>query len=133
MTSKCHSLGDLRSNLGSFGFRGEALASLCEVAGTVMITSRPSGSDSTYCKIITRGCHQKVVDSSRPRPAQGTTILISNFLYNRPVRQARIKATFDLEEIKTQLEHVALIHPQVRNLSCTCPQKSARVTKVWNT
>lgn len=113
MTSKCNSLQDLQSNLSHFGFRGEALASISDVCGTLTISSRHRDSEHTYCKVFTQGVPHKVGISRQPRASCGTTITISDFLYNRPVRRARVKPILDLEDIKTHLESIALMNYKV--------------------
>ncbi|KAJ8880612.1 hypothetical protein PR048_017082 [Dryococelus australis] len=114
MTSKCHSLKDLQSRLTHFGFRGEALASLREVTGFLTIECRPTGSDETYCKTFIRGKPYQAAVSETKRQSSGTTVTAVEFMYNLPVRRKRIKEAIDLEEIKFQLECIAVIHPQVQ-------------------
>jgi DNA mismatch repair protein MLH3 len=113
MTSKCKSLKDLQTNLCHFGFRGEALSSITEVCGTLTIVSRCRDSDETNCKVFTQGVPHHAGKSRQQRQSCGTTITVSDFLYNRPVRRARVKAALDLEEIKTHMESIALINPHV--------------------
>lgn len=113
MTSKCQSLQDLHNNLSHFGFRGEALSSISEVCGTMTIASRYRGSDETFCKVFTQGIAHRVSKSRQPRASCGTTITVADFLFNRPVRRARIKPALDFEEIKSHIESIALINPSV--------------------
>ncbi|XP_023705296.1 uncharacterized protein LOC111863317 isoform X2 [Cryptotermes secundus] len=113
MTSKCHSLEDLHNHLDQFGFRGEALASLREVSGLLTFESRPKGCDITYCKVFTHGKSHKAGISKTIRPGQGTTITVHDFMYNMPVRKQRIRSAIDLEEIKSHIECIALMHPQI--------------------
>nr|CAD7402943.1 unnamed protein product [Timema poppensis] len=113
MTSKCHTLQDLYSHLDFFGFRGEALASLRELSGILALESRPSGNEHTYCKIFTHGKSHRAGLANTKRPSVGTTVTVTDFMYNMPVRRKRIKEAVDLEEIKSQLECIALMHPQV--------------------
>jgi DNA mismatch repair protein MLH3 len=119
MTSKCHSLEDLHNHLNLFGFRGEALASVREVSGLLTFESRPKGSDVTYCKVFTHGKSHRAGISKTMRPGQGTTITVHDFMYNMPVRRQRIRSAIDLEEIKSHIECIALMHPQV-NICRTC-------------
>ncbi|KAF5297119.1 hypothetical protein FQA39_LY02699 [Lamprigera yunnana] len=111
MTSKCHSLEDLKKTK-YFGFRGEALSSICQMSKKVDIASRAKDTDSTLCKIYENGTWSSVVDI-KMRPSEGTTITITEFLYNFPVRQKRICKNLDLNETKQKLEELAIIHPTV--------------------
>lgn len=111
-TSKCHTLEDLR-NLRYGGFRGEALASLKEVASNLMIESRASDSQETYCKIFTHGKASVPTPSINSRPSKGTTVTIFDFMYNRPVRRQNISEHIDVEETRRLLQSVALVHPQI--------------------
>lgn len=117
MTSKCNSLHDLQTSLHHYGFRGEALASITEVCGTLTIVSRSHDSEETYCKVFTQGVAHPLGKSHQQRPSCGTTITVADFLHNRPVRRARIKPALDIEEIKTHMESIALINPHVSMLS----------------
>ncbi|XP_069997820.1 DNA mismatch repair protein Mlh3 [Penaeus vannamei] len=112
-TSKCHSLEDLNSNLGHYGFRGEALASLVEVAAIVDITTRPRGSVQTLTKIFAYGKEKSISVSKVPRPSVGTTITVQDFMYNMPVRRKLMKEAIDIENIRVRLESFALIHPKI--------------------
>ncbi|ROT85098.1 putative DNA mismatch repair protein Mlh3 isoform X13 [Penaeus vannamei] len=103
-TSKCHSLEDLNSNLGHYGFRGEALASLVEVAAIVDITTRPRGSVQTLTKIFAYGKEKSISVSKVPRPSVGTTITVQDFMYNMPVRRKLMKEAIDIENIRTLVE-----------------------------
>ncbi|XP_063221855.1 uncharacterized protein LOC134530698 [Bacillus rossius redtenbacheri] len=113
MTSKCHSLQDLHNRLTHFGYRGEALASLRDATGFLTIESRPIGSDETYCKTFIRGKPYRAAVSEVQRQSFGTTVTAVEFMYNLPVRRKQIKEALDIEEIKYQLECIAVIHPQI--------------------
>ncbi|XP_047500098.1 DNA mismatch repair protein Mlh3-like [Penaeus chinensis] len=112
-TSKCHSLDDLNSNLGHYGFRGEAMASLVEVAAIVDITTRPRGSVQTLTKIFAYGKEKSISVAKVPRPSIGTTITVQDFMYNMPVRRKLMKEAIDIENIRVRLESFALIHPKI--------------------
>lgn len=43
----------------------------------------------------------------------GTIITVKNFMFSMPVRRKRINEIFDLEEMKTQLKYLAVIHYHV--------------------
>ncbi|GMH33785.1 hypothetical protein BSKO_01619 [Bryopsis sp. KO-2023] len=69
-----------------FGYRGESLASIAEMA-VVHITSRGQGSFETLSKIVRGGKVLKCGVSLKARTQSGTTVSVRNFMYNRPVRQ----------------------------------------------
>ncbi|KAJ9592071.1 hypothetical protein L9F63_001380 [Diploptera punctata] len=112
MTSKCHSISDLCNNLKSFGFRGEALASIREISGLLILESRPQEDDVTYSKAFNHGKAHKANISATKRATHGTTVTVHDFMYNMPVRRQRLQSAIDLEEIKSSMESIALIQPQ---------------------
>ncbi|KAF8786816.1 DNA mismatch repair protein Mlh3 like protein [Argiope bruennichi] len=111
-TSKCHSLEDLQ-NLQYGGFRGEALSSLKDVASNLMIESRASGCEETYCKIFNYGKAGTPTISISPRPSKGTTVTIFDFMYNRPVRKNAISEAIDVEDTCKVLQSIALVYPDI--------------------
>lgn len=118
MTSKCHSVNDLCYNLKYFGFRGEALASIREISGLLIVETRPQGGDATYSKAFTHGKTHKASISKTSRAAHGTTVTVQDFMYNMPVRRQRFQSAIDLEEIKSNIESIALVEPQVCTMIC---------------
>src|SRR4051812_22687956 len=81
-TSKLASADDL-SRVGTFGFRGEALASVGGVA-QVTLQSRPAGQD---CGAGV-SCHGGELSPVRPwGGSQGTRIEVRHLFYNTPVRR----------------------------------------------
>ncbi|CAL4159006.1 unnamed protein product [Meganyctiphanes norvegica] len=112
-TSKCHSLHDLNTNLGQYGFRGEAVASLVDVAGIVDVTTKHRSSTDTYTKLFAYGKEKSLQRSKVPRPSFGTTVTVQDFMYNMPVRRKRIKETIEIENIRIRLESFALMHPEI--------------------
>ncbi|KAK4884393.1 hypothetical protein RN001_000664 [Aquatica leii] len=108
MTSKCHSLKDLM-NTKQFGFRGEAFASICQMARKVDIVSKSEGDENTYSKTYENGTWSPV-ELIKTRPGVGTTVTITEFMHNLPVRQKRIHKSLDLDETKQRLEELAIIN-----------------------
>ena len=43
----------------------------------------------------------------------GTFVSVEDFMFSMPVRKKRINEVFDLEELKTQLKYLSLIHHKV--------------------
>ena len=95
-TSKLSNFNDLKS-IDTFGFRGEALASITHVA-RVTITSRTK---STSCAYKAKYLDGKIIpmstgDKSVPKPCAGnigTTILVEDLFYNMGARKSSFKNT----------------------------------------
>ena len=107
-TSKISSAEDLGSIL-TYGFRGEALASLAAVAE---VTLRTRTADAPT------GC-QVVFDDSRHVSTEeiacpcGTTFAVRNLFYNVPARRKFLKSdNVELKHIIEEFTRVALIHPE---------------------
>lgn len=104
-TSKIRTLTDLES-VASFGFRGEALASIDSVAD-VTITSRTAEAEEAWA--ISR-------DGIVPAAGQkGTRIEVKDLFYLTPARRKFLKSpATETAHILTQIEHMALANPSVR-------------------
>ncbi|XP_026867735.2 DNA mismatch repair protein Mlh3 isoform X2 [Electrophorus electricus] len=111
-TSKCSSVEDL-DNLHFYGFRGEAIASIASLAALVEITSRTKISVKTFVKTFNEGKVSDVFEAQTTRPSAGTTVLVSNFFYNMPVRRKRMDAMLETERIRQRVEAISLMHPSV--------------------
>ena len=86
-TSKIASFDDLES-VSSFGFRGEALASIASVA-RLSITSRMQGAPSAF-RLKTEGGHN---DPTEPVSARlGTTVTVAELFFNTPARRRFLKS-----------------------------------------
>lgn len=103
-TSKIHSLMDLES-VESFGFRGEALASIAAVAD-VAITSRTADDDHAWT--INR-------DGIGPGVGtQGTRVEVADLFYKTPARRKFLKAeSTETAHCTGQLVRIALANPGV--------------------
>lgn len=104
-TSKIRTLTDLES-VESFGFRGEALASIDSVAD-VTITSRTAEAEEAWA--ISR-------DGIVPAAGQkGTRIEVKDLFYLTPARRKFLKSpATETAHILTQIERMALANPSVR-------------------
>ncbi|KAI9714218.1 MAG: hypothetical protein M1812_006439 [Candelaria pacifica] len=114
-TSKLREYSDLR-DVGArwLGFRGEALASAAEMAGALTVVTRVEGENvATSLKIGRMGEVQSQERASHP---VGTTIRVSDFFKNLPVRkQTSLKASVKtLAKIKQTLQVYALARPAIR-------------------
>lgn len=108
-TSKIVDADDL-FKVGTFGFRGEALASIAEISQTV-IRSRTADDDCGYELIINGGSREDIQPVGCP---VGTTIEVRQLFYNTPVRQKflRTPAT-EKGHISEAFTRVALAHPEI--------------------
>src|SRR4051812_12383099 len=87
-TSKIRTADDL-FRVGTFGFRGEALASIAEVSHLV-IRSRQAECDAGHEVEVIGGVRREVVPCGCP---PGTTIEVRNLFYNTPVRRKFLRAS----------------------------------------
>ncbi|KAK4469662.1 hypothetical protein MN116_007192 [Schistosoma mekongi] len=86
-TSKLKDFSDL-SKISTFGFRGEALASLSHVALVTVITRTANQNCAFKVK------YRSGVAESKPLPCAGnpgTTIVAENLFYNAPIRKCALK------------------------------------------
>jgi DNA mismatch repair protein MutL len=108
-TSKIRDADDL-FRVGTFGFRGEALASISEVS-QLTIRSRPLDAEEGATIEVNGGVRSAIVPCGTPT---GTTIEICNLFFNTPVRRKFMRA------VQTEIGHcseaftrIALAHPGV--------------------
>ncbi|KAG5176090.1 hypothetical protein JKP88DRAFT_259047 [Tribonema minus] len=87
-TSKLTEFNDLKS-IASFGFRGEALSSLCELAGSFVVTTR-TADQAVGVKLTYNRAGKLVSKDTVPRPP-GTTVSIGKLFSPLPVRQGEFK------------------------------------------
>lgn len=108
-TSKIQDISDL-DRLDTFGFRGEALASIAAVSQMELVTS--SGHDGAgICLELESG------EIRRTRPAgrdRGTTIEVRNLFYNVPARKKFLKKeATELAEIVSVVGRFIVSYPEV--------------------
>ncbi len=108
-TSKLTSADDLFS-VASFGFRGEALASIAEVS-QFRIRSRTPDSDAGAELEVVGGNTGDVSPCACP---VGTSIEVRNLFFNVPVRRKFLKTTqTEMGHISEALTRIALPHEEV--------------------
>ncbi|KAH7084536.1 hypothetical protein FB567DRAFT_529213 [Paraphoma chrysanthemicola] len=87
-TSKLASYDDL-SSLQTFGFRGEALSSLCALSNFHIVTARAAdGSKGTKLEFEQSG---KLKGTSVVAAKQGTTVVVETLFHNLPVRRKELE------------------------------------------
>lgn len=86
-TSKISNLADLE-NIHTFGFRGEALSSICAVS-QFSLSSKKEKAEMAY-KIETEGAN--IINFSPTSHENGTTIEVKNLFFNTPVRKKFLKS-----------------------------------------
>lgn len=108
-TSKISKTDDLWK-LRTFGFRGEALASIAAVS-KLTLTSRREGDEQAHQLVSEYG---RKKDLDKVGGSQGTTILIENLFDNTPARLKFLKSdAAENTAIKTTLKAMALSHYNV--------------------
>lgn len=108
-TSKLKSAEDLEQIL-TFGFRGEALASIAAVAEVTLKTRRPEDETATQVTIGSFG-EQSVSQTAAPT---GTSIAVRNLFYNTPARRKFLKSdNVEFKHIIEEFTHVAITRPEV--------------------
>jgi DNA mismatch repair protein MutL len=118
-TSKISSAEDIYT-LSTFGFRGEALASIAAVAQVEMHTREQDVELATKLN-IDGGAFAGQGPVAAP---QGTQIWIRNLFYNLPARKKFLdKGSSEANHIITEFQRVALAHPEIafRLWKCDAP------------
>ncbi len=108
-TSKLQNAEDL-DNISSLGFRGEALASVCAVSKTEIITKSKEEVSGTQF-FIDAGVPGELRDIGC---SDGTTIIIRDLFYNTPARMKFLKK--DVAEANAcagVIDKLALSHPEI--------------------
>ncbi|CAH2010901.1 unnamed protein product [Acanthoscelides obtectus] len=87
-TSKLTEFEDLHK-IATYGFRGEALASMSHVAHLTIV----SKTKQSMCAYQASYIDSKLMDLPKPVPAnQGTTIIVEDLFYNMPVRKKALRS-----------------------------------------
>ncbi|HOP28346.1 MAG TPA: DNA mismatch repair endonuclease MutL [Spirochaetota bacterium] len=107
-TSKISDISGLQS-ITTYGFRGEALSSICSISDFVLLT-RHEG-EETGARIESRNGSHSVTDYAGSR---GTTIIVDNLFFNMPARKKFLKAKkTELRTIRETLLRMSLAVPHV--------------------
>lgn len=108
-TSKISTAEDLM-NIHSFGFRGEALASIAAVAEVTLKTRRAC--DEIGCQVdFADSQHLSTIETATP---VGSNFSVRNLFYNVPARRKFLKSeSVELKHIVTEFQHVAYTRPDI--------------------
>ncbi|GAB1519851.1 DNA mismatch repair protein [Rhizoctonia solani] len=120
---------------GTFGFRGEALASAMELS-CLEISSRTPGARESWSVILKAGEQLYFGPSVRwRREKTGTTVVCRDVFFNVPVRRiSHPNVTRTLELTRKELESLALVFPQVSfTLDHTSESQKVRVISIPKT
>lgn len=108
-TSKISAAEDLDGIL-TYGFRGEALASIAAVSDVVLRTRRSTDETATEVRLSPSG---KVQTASKAA-AVGSFFSVSNLFYNTPARRKFLKSDkVELKHIIEEFTRVAIIRPEI--------------------
>lgn len=107
-TSKIASAEDL-NDIETYGFRGEALASIAAVAEVTLRTRREGDETATEVRI---GQNGEVQTASVSAPV-GSNFAVRNLFYNTPARRKFLKSdSVELKHIIEEFTRVAITRPQ---------------------
>ncbi len=108
-TSKLQSAEDLQ-NILTFGFRGEALASIAAVAEVTLKTRREE--DEVGCQVdFADSQHLATSEIAAPR---GANFCVRNLFYNVPARRKFLKSdNVEFKHIVTEFIRVAMTRPEI--------------------
>lgn len=108
-TSKLREIGEL-DGIASFGFRGEALASISAVSETTIASRRPDDEEGTRVRVV-QGKVAEILPAGLP---PGTRIEVRELFASVPARRKFLrKAGTELGHISDWLQRAALAHPEV--------------------
>ena len=108
-TSKLHTIDDLL-DIGSLGFRGEALSSIAAIAQVELISKPPEAMLGISYQ-IEDGEEKSLTQIGAP---DGTTILVRNLLYHVPARKKFLKtAATEGNYINQLMENMAMLRPDI--------------------
>ena len=108
-TSKIQDAEEL-FRVATFGFRGEALASIAEIS-QFSIRSRTSETDCGYDLVVNGGQAEEIEACGMP---EGTIIEVKNLFYNTPVRRKFMRtAQTERGHVAEAFTRIALANPKV--------------------
>ncbi|WFD20658.1 ATP-binding mismatch repair protein [Malassezia caprae] len=129
-TSKLVSFDDL-TRVTTFGFRGEALASLCSVADVTMLTATESDAPMGTLLEFAHDGSLKACDKRIARQ-RGTSVMLSNLLLGLPVRRRELEKNVKREfaKVHAMIQSYALVSEGVRWASSVLLADGKRVSQL---
>ncbi|XP_031269217.1 DNA mismatch repair protein MLH3 isoform X2 [Pistacia vera] len=109
-TSKLQHLADMDAASRTFGYRGEALASISDVS-LLEIMTKAYGRPNGYCKVM-KGSKCLYLGIDDDRKEVGTTVVARDLFYNQPVRRKYMQSSPKkvLHLVKKCVFRIALVH-----------------------
>ncbi len=108
-TSKIVTYEDLEA-IATFGFRGEALASIAAVAHVTLKTRRATDDTATMVRIDGGGAPRISREAREP----GTTVTVQNLFFNVPARKKFLKTnSTEFRHVYEAVHRVAISHPEL--------------------
>lgn len=108
-TSKIETAEDL-SHINTFGFRGEALASVCSVAEVTLRTKRAE--DETGFEI--KFAESRQVSQGEVSTPNGSNFIVRNLFYNIPARRKFLKSdATEFRQIVAEFSRIAITRPNI--------------------
>ena len=127
-TSKIEKFNDLQK-VSSFGFRGEALASISYVSH-LTITSKIPKSELAYSATFNNGVMVVAEGEEAPRPCaghKGTVIQARDLFYNAPQRKKSMGANEEYQKIVDVVSRYSVHYPMIK---FTCKRVEDKKTDV---
>jgi len=137
-TSKIRSINDL-TTITSYGFRGEALASIAAIATIVILTKERNSTEGT--KVVAQ---ESTITTEPIACPEGTDITVTNLFHNVPARAKFLKKReTETRHIIQIVQAISLAYPKLHiqlfvdgNLSVNAPAQTTvinRFSQLWGT
>lgn len=128
-TSKLRTFSDLQ-NMTTFGFRGEALASISYVSANMNVVSRTKDSEIAFKASYANGTLVPVKpgQSSDPKPcagSQGTFITAEDLFFNVPQRKRALKSASDEYAMALDVVSKYAVHYGGRGVGFSCKKAAS--------
>lgn len=108
-TSKIKESEDLQY-IKTFGFRGEALASICSVANVTLRTKREESELGYQVEFA----ESNLISQGEVSTPKGSNFIVRNLFYNVPARRKFLKAdSTEFKQILQEFSRVALTRPEI--------------------